>query len=195
MTLNRSPKYSIIGRQAIFASKSFGPGPAVYSSIPRNANKILPTIKSRIEHKISSDTPAPNAYSLPNSRKYPAYSFGSRWNSEVNSKKKPSPAHYHLTSPIGRNDFTLKRAPIHSISNRHPIPSKQSYGPGPAAYLPNLETCKKRLPTLKFRTVHDIFSDTPAPNHYSLQYYKPGVRSPSYTIGRRKSVLAGSTEC
>lgn len=195
VTLNRTPKYSIVGNQPIFVSQSFGPGPATYLPSPSNANKIMPTIKSRIEQTISSDTPAPNAYSLPETRQYPAYSFASRRNDEVDLNGNHSVAHYQLPSSFGGGDFIFNRAPIYSISNRCPIPSMQSFGPGPAAYLPNSESCKKLLPTLKFRTVHEISSDTPAPNHYFLQNYKPGIRGPSYTIARRKSVLAESTEC
>lgn len=196
--LERKPAYTF-GVRASTQDIDVGPGPAKYllTDVTRygKSMQIAHKFGSRYSHKVITDTPAPNAYILPDTKRYPMYSIGSRWSSEVDSNGNPSPAHYQLPSSIRGDDFTLKRAPIYSISNHRPNPSMQSFGPGPAAYLPNLETCIKLLPTLKFRTKHEISSDTPAPNHYFLQNFKPGIRRPSYIIGRRKNVLAGLTEC
>lgn len=194
----QNPCYSIGNRTKVKANH-IGPGPGKYSpgKYNRYGKEHFPAFIGETLHtRIIDQAPAPNAYKLPDilgkqrsvnayTRRSPDFIIGNRINDRHNTGT-PAPNAYKLPNMIGQNTGinSVPKAPVYSIGNRlHLVHT--SITPGPAKYLPQFDDKGKILTTLKFRPSVKLRSDTPAPNEYSLQFYKPGKNGPAYTIGRK----------
>lgn len=196
--LERKPAYSFGIRRNTYDG-NVGPGPAKYmlTDYTRYGKMSQPSYPFGM--KLANlaqwtDTPAPNAYGLLKSKNSaPSYSFGQRFGNMLPMSN--TATFYNLPQILGGGDFTYRKAPIYSIGQRRDVSANHSVGPGPATYLPNIDFCSKLLPTIKGRINLSNVSDTPAPNQYFLQNFKPGTRSPAYTIAARNLPMLGIPEC
>lgn len=121
----------------------------------------------------------------------------------MTKKCQPSPARYTLPSTVGfeNHDVRKNRMPAYTFGLR--VPEKAAFTtPASNQYkLPSIiggfDKTVQRAPA---HSMHKRLSElstlqTPAPNAYSLQNFKPGTRSPAYTMGAKLHDLSETTEC
>lgn len=197
-TKHKYPCYTIGGRQTT-KYESFGPGPAVYhpeKCTRFGVDKKQAHVGKRIKYLKSFETPAPNAYELPEiigekrvpntyQKRAPAYQFGIK-HKTLAGQEIPPPNAYDLPQMIGAKGPTIgfKTAPSYTMGNV--LKTAQAFlTPSPAEYFPKQNKHGKILMSIKPRLRNLKAFETPGPNTYNLQPYRPGARSPAYTIRRR----------
>lgn len=198
ITKRKFPCYSIGNRQKT-EWKTFGPGPAIYhpgKCTRFGVDKRSPHVGIRLNTITGVATPAPNAYDLPEiigekrvpnayQRRVPAYEFGIR-TKQLATQEIPAPNIYDIESTIGSKHETVgyRKAPSYTMGNLVK-PFKPFTTPSPAEYFPVVTNPHKIHPSIKAR-IKDLRSyRTPAPNTYNLQPFKPGARSPAFTIRKK----------
>lgn len=194
-TKHKYPCYSIGGRQST-KYESFDPGPAVYhpqKCTRFGVDKKEAHVGTRLKYLKSFDTPAPNAHKLPEiigdkrvpnayQNRAPAYQFGTK-HKTLAGQEIPPPNAYDLPQMIGAKGPTIgfKTAPSYTIGNV--LKATQAFlTPSPAEYFPQQNKHGKILMSIKPRVGNLKSFETPGPNTYNLQPYRPGARSPAYTI-------------
>lgn len=193
----RQPMYSI-GKRPDELGIDVGPGPAKYNTerLSRFGTKHHQGYMGLSCHLSQIDrTPAANAYKIPeiigNNRtkmyktKSPDYFIGERIDI-IFDDRTPGPNKYKLPALFEENKGAAfkQKAPAYSfaIRNSEVLDSKS---PGPAKYYPGANDQHKIQTTIKLRSNDALRNETPAPNHYDLNRYKPGRRTPAFTMGIR----------
>lgn len=115
----------------------------------------------------------------------------------------PSPARYTLPTTVGYKDHDVRkqRNPAYSFGLRlHDKSHGQS--PGPNQYhFPSViggkDKTVERAPAYSMygRLSYKDHLVSPAPNAYGLQNFKPGTRSPAYTMGAKLEDGTTTVEC
>lgn len=198
ITKIKYPCYTIGSRQKT-KYESFGPGPAIYH--PEKCTRFGVDNKSahvgvRLKHLTTFETPAPNAYELPEilgskrvpnayQKRAPAYEFGIK-PKHLSTQETPPPNAYDIPPTIGAKGMQIgsRKAPRYTMGNvlRESPPFLT---PSPAEYFPQQQNQGKIHMSIKSRINHLKTFETPAPNTYNLQMHRPGARSPAYSIRKR----------
>lgn len=115
----------------------------------------------------------------------PAYSIGNRLAHRLGNKESrqtPAPNFYKLPGMIGGKSGNIyKMSPSYSMGKI--LASKKAImSPGPTKYLPELNQYGKILISMTGRSNAKKTIETPSPNQYNLQGYKPGSSSPAFTM-------------
>lgn len=119
------------------------------------------------------------------------------------SNCQPSPARYTMPTTVGftGHDVRKNRLPAYSFGLR--LHDREQMGsPAPNAYgLPSIiggrDITKEKSPAHSMHArLHDKdHGVSPGPNAYGLQGYKPGQRTPAFSMGARLKDLNETQEC
>lgn len=197
ITKLKYPCYSIGNRQKS-EYETFGPGPAIYhpdKCTRFGIDKKTAHIATRLDYLKTFETPAPNAYDLPEiigkkrvtnayQKRAPAFEFGIK-PKLLGTHEVPPPNAYDVPATIGAKGTIVgfKTAPSYTMGNvLKEMPKFVT--PSPAEYFPQPHSRKIHM-SIKPRVKELETFETPGPNTYNLQSHRPGARSPAYTIRTR----------
>lgn len=172
-----------------------GPGPAKYNveNVYRYGRMRTPAyMGEKLKDRNSDVTPSPNAYSIPeiigNNRTYmqraPDYLMGAKLNNKVDNST-PGPGSYGVPTYIGPDSCKVMKpkAPVYTIGDRLNESKRDRY-PGPAEYVP--VTTDHQIPfTLTGKAGINYGNCIPGSNSYDVSRYKPGRKTPEYSMGIR----------
>lgn len=192
------PCYTIGNRQPT-KWETFGPGPAIYhpgKCTRFGVDERSTHVGTRLKELKTFETPAPNAYDLPEiigerrvsnayQKRTPAYVFGIK-PKQLGIQQVPPPTAYDIPPTIGVTGMTVgfRAAPSYTMGNVLKT-SPPFLTPSPAHYFPQPNNDRKILPSIKPRIKNLKTFDTPGPNTYNLQAHQPGARSPAFSIRQR----------
>lgn len=199
MTKRKYPCYSI-GKRHTTIYQSVGPGPAIYhpgKCTRFGVDKKSAHIGARLKYLKEFETPAPNAYELPDilgekrvpnayQKRSPAYSFGNRYK-HLATQEIPAPNTYVIPPTIGAKGQTVgfPKAPSYTMGDVVKEPARY-LTPSPAEYFPQPHHNNRKIHmTIKPRIKDLKTFETPGPNTYNLQAHQPGPRSPAFTMRKR----------
>ncbi|XP_078000091.1 ciliary microtubule associated protein 1A-like isoform X1 [Glandiceps talaboti] len=164
-----TPHYSLYGRpKDALAFKTPGPGTYSPEKAGKSAKKSAPaySLSSRTKGFRFDQSPAANAYSLPNilggravgKDSAPCYSLTGR--SKIGSfhedlQKTPGPGTYRVTNP---NQYR-QNAPSYSMTARNQLPSDSTRKPGPGQHSPEKVVINKpQAPGFSFGIHHSQYT-------------------------------------
>ncbi|XP_011308284.1 outer dense fiber protein 3B [Fopius arisanus] len=189
----RNPAYTLRKRLASF-DQTVGPGPTYdIAKMTRRGPERPPafTIAGRQKTKDFNVGPGPCGYRpegcppMNHIPRPPAYSLKARyvvdWRSHV-----PAPNSYMVPSCLGPRIPDKRALGAFTITGLHGLKAK-SLGPGPAAYIFNTNTVKRKYPafSIKFRTTSNLRTIGPGPVHYPT--YNTRRNAPKFSFGVKHS--------
>lgn len=206
-TQKKSPKWSFRGKHASEAV-THTPGPGAYTPAgPESSSKFKRGPRtmfgsSQRDGKGNTVNPGPGQYSprYENLQKVsPRFGFGTSVRAGSNRSPTPGPGSYNANTSIG-NDM-----PKYTMRIRHGLGDKKIANPGPGAYSPQACThgsfggsskaVQQSSPKWGFgtaaRTTSGPGKATPGPGTYDS--FRPGPRSPAYTMRNRHADLGSRT--